>query len=69
MLPIRLSAENAESERARYKVVRLDTMADACPGALILAACCESGLCIFRKGDGTNQEFSFGPGNLRIVPH
>ena len=67
MLPTRLDPENPESERARYRVIRLDLMADVCPGALILAACSDSGSCIFRKPDGSTQEFSLGPGGLKII--
>lgn len=68
MLPISLDPEIPENVRARYKVIRLDLMEDACPGALILAAYVESGACTFRKKDGSNEAFSFGSGGLKIIP-
>ena len=66
MLPLRLTAADPESERARYKIVRRDLMQDV-PG-LILSASVESGLCLLRQPDGASQEFNFGPDGLRIVP-
>ncbi|HEV2100662.1 MAG TPA: hypothetical protein VGR45_17285 [Stellaceae bacterium] len=65
MLPIKLTAVDAESERARYKIVRMDTMQDV-PG-LILSANVETGLCLVRLTNGTSQEYNFGPNGLRIV--
>jgi hypothetical protein len=65
MLPRKLTAVDPESERARYKIVRRDTMQDV-PG-LILSANVESGLCLLRHSNGTSQEFNFGPDGLRIV--
>ena len=64
--PVRLSASDPEEERALYKIVRLDTMADV-PG-LILAASRETGLCLLRASPaGESKEYSFGPDGLRIV--
>jgi hypothetical protein len=65
MLPRKLTAVDPESERARYKIVRRDTMEDV-PG-LILSASVETGLCLVRHSNGASQEFSFGPDGLRIV--
>jgi hypothetical protein len=65
MLPLRLTAADPESERARYKIVRRDLMQDV-PG-LILSASVESGLCLLRLVSGESQEFNFGPDGLRIV--
>jgi hypothetical protein len=65
MLPRKLTAVDPESERARYKIVRRDTMQDV-PG-LILSANVETGLCLLRHSNGISQEFNFGPDGLRIV--
>jgi hypothetical protein len=65
MLPVILSAADPESDRRRYAVVRLDTMAIV-PG-LILAANCDTGMCLLRVGDGEPAEHHFGPNGLRIV--
>lgn len=65
MLPTTLSAANPESERRRYAVVRLDTMA-VVPG-LILAANRDTGMCLMRGDNGEAKEHFFGPGGLRIV--
>jgi hypothetical protein len=65
MLPRKLTAVDPESERARYKIVRRDTLQDV-PG-LILSANVETGLCLLRQSSGTSQEFNFGPDGLRIV--
>jgi len=65
MLPSKLTAVDPESERALYKIVRRDLMADV-PG-LILSASEETGLCLMRLADGTSQEHNFGPAGLRIV--
>lgn len=65
MLPRKLTAVDPESERARYKIVRRDTLADV-PG-LILAANVETGLCIVRDAAGASIEHNFGPDGLSIV--
>jgi hypothetical protein len=65
MLPDKLTAVDPESERRRYKVVRLDTHQDV-PG-LILSASVETGLCMMRADSGEAQEYNFGPYGLRIV--
>ena len=65
MLPRKLTAVDPESERARYKIVRRDTLQDV-PG-LILSANVETGLCLVRQSNGVSQEFNFGPDGLRIV--
>ena len=65
MLPRKLTAVDPENERARYKIVRRDTLEDV-PG-LILSANVETGLCLLRQLNGTSQEFNFGPDGLRIV--
>jgi hypothetical protein len=65
MLPNTLTAANSESERRRYTVVRLDKM-EIVPG-LILAANCETGMCLLRDNRGDSKEHHFGPRGLRIV--
>jgi hypothetical protein len=65
MLPRKLTAVDPESERRRYKIVRRDTLEDV-PG-LILSANIETGLCLVRLSNGSNQEFNFGPEGIRIV--
>jgi hypothetical protein len=65
MLPTKLTAADAESERRRYKVVRLDTHDDV-PG-LILSASIETGLCMMRADSGEAKEYNFGPYGLRII--
>jgi hypothetical protein len=65
MLPQKLTALDPESERARYKIVRRDTMDDV-PG-LILSASVETGLCLLRKTTGEAQEYNFGPSGLVIA--
>jgi hypothetical protein len=65
MLPQKLTAIDSEEERARYKIVRRDTMADV-PG-LILSASVETGLCLLRKSTGEAQEYNFGPSGLCIA--
>jgi hypothetical protein len=64
-LPYRLTADIPETERARYVIVRLDTLAEV-PG-LILSASQETGLCLLRLPNGASQEFNFGPEGLRIT--
>jgi hypothetical protein len=65
MLPRQLTAIDPEIERARYKVVRRDTM-ETVPG-LILSANVETGMCLMRLDNGEPQEFNFAPGGLIIV--
>ena len=65
MLPQKLTALDPESERARYKIVRRDTMDDV-PG-LILSASVETGLCLLRSANGASQEYNFGPDGFRIA--
>jgi len=65
MLPQKLTAVDSEEERARYKIVRRDTMDDV-PG-LILSASVETGLCLLRLSNGASQEYNFGPSGLCIA--
>lgn len=65
MLPIKLTAADPEEERARWKIVRCDTLADV-PG-FIVSASVDTGLCLLRQSNGTSQEHDFRPGGLRIV--
>jgi hypothetical protein len=65
MLPQKLTALDPESERARYKIVRRDTMNDV--PALILSASVQTGLCLLRDAAGASQEYNFGPDGLRIA--
>jgi hypothetical protein len=62
----KLTVAHPEEERARYKLVRRDTMQDVL--GLILSANAESGLCLMRIRDGESVEYNFGPDGLRIVP-
>jgi hypothetical protein len=64
-LPTRLDPRTPESERARWKVVRLDS-GDDVPG-LILLATVETGKCSMRRPDGYVDELAFGPHSIRIV--
>lgn len=66
MTPHKLSFYAPESERRRWKIVRLDTMADV-PG-LILSANMDTGLCLLLDAAGSYQEYNFGPGGLWIAP-
>ena len=61
-----LTAGHSDEERARYRVVRMDTCADV-PG-LILSASELTGLCVLRDAAGTSHEYVFGPNGLRILP-
>ena len=65
MLPPKLTGTDPEAERARYKIVRCDSLCDV-PG-LILSASAKTGLCLLRDTNGASQQHSFGPGGLRIV--
>jgi hypothetical protein len=64
-LPRRLGADDPESERTRWKIVRADTLADV-PG-LILEANVDTGSCLMRNASGVSQKHDFGPEGLRIV--
>lgn len=71
MLPLRLTTADSEAERARWKVVRLDTFA-VLPGAVVHADV-ETGNALMQvrpgaPGDLGQEEFALGPGGLRIVP-
>lgn len=66
MLPQKLTAVDSEEERARFKIVRRDTMADV-PG-LILSASVETGLCLLRNPKTeASQEYNFGQSGLCIA--
>jgi hypothetical protein len=62
---MRFTAADPEDERARYKVVRTDTMMDV-PG-LILSADPVTGLCMMRDATGETKEYNFGPRGLVII--
>lgn len=64
-LPTRLDPHTPEIERARWKVVRLDSGNDV-PG-LILLATIGTGKCSMRRPDGYVDELDFGPDAIRIV--
>jgi hypothetical protein len=66
MLPRVLTSVDPESERAKYKIVRADSMTDVSPDSLILSASVESGLCLLRHLSGTTQEFAFNENGLII---
>lgn len=66
MFPRKLTANDSEEERGRWKIIRADTMVDV-PG-LILSAYVETGICLLRQGDGSSKEYNFGSRGLRIVP-
>ena len=69
MLPTTLTAADPESERRRYKIVRLDTH-ETLPG-LIMSASVDTGICVMqitRAGHATEKkEYNFGGRGLRIV--
>lgn len=65
MLPLKLTGADSETERSRWKVVRLDLMADM-PGQ-ILAADCQTGECLLKDRNGECNGFSFGPNGLAII--
>jgi hypothetical protein len=68
MLPHRLTADQPEAERRRWRIVRLDT--HVMLGGLILEADCDSGACTMhvRRGDQVEVEsLNFGPGGIAIV--
>ena len=77
MLPEKLTADQPESERRRYKVVRRDDLTDVRPVGLSLSveleirsASVETGLCLLRwpgPDKAQEQEFNFGPFGLAIV--
>lgn len=71
MLPLRLTVEMTEAERALWRVVRLDNY-QTLPGAIVQADA-ETGLALMQvrpkaEGDLGQQEFALGPNGLRIVP-
>lgn len=71
MLPLKLTTAEPESERALWRVVRLDNH-ETLPG-LIVTADAATGLALMQvrpKADGDlgQQEFALGPNGLRIVP-
>lgn len=71
MLPLKLTAADPESERALWRVVRLDTH-ETLPG-MIVCADVATGLALMQvkptaDGDPGQQEFVLGAGGLRIVP-
>lgn len=65
MLPIKFTGEEPPQERARYKIVRSDTLRDV-PGE-ILSADTLTGKCSMREVNGLTTEHSFGENGLRIV--
>lgn len=71
MLPLDLTADMPESERARWRVVRLDTFA-VLEGAIV-AAHVEEGSAVMQlrppaAGDSGQAIHNFGPHGIRIVP-
>jgi hypothetical protein len=77
-LPRRLCAEQSDAERARWRVVRLDTYATL--DGEIVAADADSGLAVMRErgpdeiaSDGSRKAtyrqvtHNFGPGGMAIV--
>ena len=65
MLPRKLTGEDPEAERCRYRIVRTDTMQDM-PGT-ILSADVDSGDCVLRQSDGSAKQFRFGAGGFVII--
>ena len=69
MLPTKLTADDPESKRALYKIVRRDTFEDI-PG-LILTADTTSGICLMRVveyGATKDVEHNYGPEGFSIIP-
>ena len=68
VLPDKLTTEDPEALRRRYKLVRRDTLADVAPGSLILMASIETGLAKMLRRDGvTIEDFDLGPYGFRIL--
>jgi hypothetical protein len=69
LLPRRLTAEQPDAERARWCVVRLDTMAPL--DGEILAADVDSGVATMRRrapdGSPVQVTYSPGPGGIAII--
>lgn len=74
MLPLLITSEMPEDERARWRLVRLDTFADLCPGGLIMSADTETGNAMVRPPAPPNCPppadiaVALGPNGLRIIP-
>ena len=66
-MPLKLTAQDPESERRLYKIVRRDTLEDFAPGSLIIYAYEETGLCYLKFSNGESEEFRLGREGLRIV--
>jgi hypothetical protein len=78
MLPRRIAQDLPESERRRWRIVRLDSY-ETLPG-LVLSADCDTGVCTMRiqlgvdtADDGTKtikfdtRAHNFGPGGIAII--
>lgn len=65
MLPRKLTGEDSLAERARWRIVRLDTHATL-PGSIV-AADCDNGVAVMVGQDGQPKDYSFGPGGIVII--
>jgi hypothetical protein len=65
MLPRRFTAEDPESVRARYKIVRRDDFSTI--AGLILSADIDTGVAVLRGDKGAVEEYSLSPDGFRIV--
>jgi hypothetical protein len=65
MLPRKLVQDMPEAERARWRIVRLDTHQDL-PG-LILSADADAGVVTMKGADGAAKDYSLGSGGFAIV--
>ena len=65
MLPRKLTGEDCEALRRRYRIVRADTFQEL-PG-LILSADADSGVCVMKLANGEAKDFSLGAGGLIIA--
>lgn len=69
MLLHEITGAEWESERARYKVINLSTMADIEANSyVIINASVKTGSCRILMQDKTTKDFQLGEGGLRILP-
>ena len=73
MYPTKISSEWSEEEKAKWRVVRLDSFSEPCPGGLVLFADCETGAVTVRKPPkpeipAEQITFQFPAFSFRILP-
>jgi hypothetical protein len=65
LLPRRLAPDQPAAERARWRIVRLDTHEEL-PGE-ILCADADAGIATMREADGGARDWSLGAGGIAII--